>query len=779
MNKKVEPAGKSRRTYGRLFAWLIVLAFSCLGSCSPKQAPAVGGGTSAAAPAAAGPVVERKAPPPAVTQGVVTFLDGTVTSRTGAEWQPVSIGDIVPTSASVKTGKSSSCDIQFGKVSAIRIGPNAVIELKAISLTQGKNVVDLGLLAGAVTCKVNKLAGRDRFQVGTSSAVCAVRGTQFAVSAQEGKAMKVAVQEGGVAILPPSFDQAKLDALTNTSNESMVAAVVDSIVQSAPVVTKDQELSIKKTDMAKADTIVARIQVELVSTLTTENAVAAAAPETATAGEKPAAAVQAEAPVALSASIAQSLKDYTAAAPVSVQKTVSFSTESKRLLERGASLEVKETLPEPPQATPPPAPAPSPAPAPTPSPAPTPVSATPSPTTLALTVNATPQDAEILLDGALRGTGSVTSSFPVGARVALTVRRRGYEDYESSIQLVGESGIVKAAVLRPSELYGTTKVSTARLVSGLVAAGPTLFAADSRGAVFAFTADGTVVWSAKTENADNENSRPVLGAGLLAFAGDKALCILDASSGKQRYSLPLDASDSGLFGRRPAIAGGKLYLATSTGIKIFAADSGAVVGTIALPDDVEMTPAVVGTTLYAASVGGVFYIMDGERQSLSGQIKTSAAQPYAAAPLIAGGSAYIVDRKGLAVRIDLGSQTVAWSTRVDAGKNLNVLQDFVLGEAGLYVFAKGTIYGLSSKTGERLFDPIGGVSSAPAIEGGSLWFGTQDKKIVAVDPLTGKVRATLAAPARVVGAPVASGDLLAFPTETGEAIFVNPAVVLH
>ena len=188
-----------------------------------------------------------------------------------------------------------------------------------------------------------------------------------------------------------------------------------------------------------------------------------------------------------------------------------------------------------------------------------------------------------------------------------------------------------------------------------------------------------------------------------------------------------------------------------------------------------MTPAVAGTKLYAASVGGVFYIMDGEGLSVSGQVKTPATQPYAAAPLVSGGYAYFVDRKGLAVCIDLGAQTVAWSKRVDAGKNLNVLQDPVLGDSGLYVFAKATIYGLSSKTGERLFEPIGGVSSPPAIEGGAYWFGTQDDKIVAVDPLSGKTRATLPVSARVIGAPVESGDLLAFPTESGEAIFVNPA----
>jgi len=129
--------------------------------------------------------------------------------------------------------------------------------------------------------------------------------------------------------------------------------------------------------------------------------------------------------------------------------------------------------------------------------------------------------------------------------------------------------------------------------------------------------------------------------------------------------------------------------------------------------------------------------------------------------------------------MDLNTQTVAWSKRVDAGKNLNVLQDFALGDSGLYVFAKETIYGLSRKDGERLFDPITGVSSPPAIVGRSLWFGTQDDKIVAIDPLTGKRQIMVSVSSRVIGAPVKSGGLLVFPTDIGSAIFVDPAALLQ
>ena len=478
-------------------------------------------------------------------------------------------------------------------------------------------------------------------------------------------------------MLPPSFDEAKLEALAGASGEAVVDAVVDSIVKAAPVVDKGQELSIGTTDLAKADGIVLQVQGELVGDRARDCRAKRGGPRR------------------FARVIARSIKDYASAAPASVPKPESLGAGSKSLFEKAATLHVMESLPEPPKE----------------------LSAAP------------------------------ISPMPLSAP-------------------------------KPSALYGTAKVSELGLVSGLVAADRTFFAADAKGEVSAFTADGSVVWSAKTRNSENDNSCPVLGTGLIAFAGDKELSVFDASSGKQLFSRALDSSDSGLFGRRPAIAGNKLYLATSDGIVVLDAQSGSSVGTIALHDDVEMTPAVSGTKLYAASVGGVFYVMDGEGLSVSGQVTTPATQPYAAAPLVSGGYAYFVDRKGLAVCIDLGAQTVAWSKRVDAGKNLNVLQDPVVGDSGLYVFAKSTIYGLSSRTGERLFEPIGGASSPPAIVGGALWFGTQDNRIVAADPLTGKTRATLPVPARVVGAAVESGDLLAFPTESGQVFFVNPATML-
>ena len=670
---------KATTFLGKSSLWILatVLALGSA-SCSPKQGPAAG----VAAPAAGGAL--QSAPKnPAVTEGSVAFLDGKASSGEDPDWKPLSIGDKVPMNDSVKTEKGASCEIQFGSLGAIRIGSASVVKLKSVSLASDRRAVDLGLVAGEVTCKVSKLAGKDSFHVGTNVAVCSVRGTRFIVSRTSGEAVKFAVQEGRVAILPPSFDQAKIESSAKGADEPLVETVVNSIVGAAPVVAADQELTVGRGDMAKADALIASVETQLESALTASSTAASSAGTT----------------VSLPEALGKSIEAYAAAAPESVKKAAVLSEESKRSFKESASLEVKESMPAAP-----------------------------------------------------------------GAAVA-PVRAEG--------------AIPASAQAKSSPIAASAKLSSSPLVCGLAAEGGTLFVADSKGSVFAFKADGSMLWSAKTGNAENANSRPVAGPGLVAFAGDKALVAFDAASGKQRFSLPLDAASSGLFGRRPALVGDKLCVATSSGIGFFDSSSGASLGSISLPDDVEATPAIRGSTLYAVSTSGVLYIIDVEKQSVAAQIKTKAVQPIAAAPVVSQDAAYFIDRKGLAVRVDLGAQSVSWEKRLDAGKSLNVLQDPALGDEGLYAFAKSTIYALSVKTGERLFAPIGNASSPPAIEKGLLWFGTQDGKIIAADPATGKTKASLSVPSRVVGAPIASGGLLAFPMENGSAVIVDPAGMLQ
>jgi outer membrane protein assembly factor BamB len=328
-------------------------------------------------------------------------------------------------------------------------------------------------------------------------------------------------------------------------------------------------------------------------------------------------------------------------------------------------------------------------------------------------------------------------------------------------------------------IVATVKVSAVPLISGIQAANGDLVVVDAQGNLYAVSSDRKLAWTAKTGNTENDNSRPVADSGSIAFAGDKDLCVLDAGSGKIAYTIPLDATDSGLFGRRPAIADGKLYLGTASGIKVLALTDGADAGSISLSESVDTTPLVAGPMLYLASSGGSFYIVDRGKASVAANVKTSAYQPIATSPTIVDNSAFFVDRKGLVVDVDLDARSIVWQKRLDAAKSLNVFQDPVLYRDGIYVYAKSTIYALSKKTGERLFDPIANVSSPPVVEGGCLWFGTQDGKIVAADANDGRIKWSKSISCKASGVPSEAGKTLAFPTDEGSVVFIDAAAALR
>jgi outer membrane protein assembly factor BamB len=671
------------------FTWLLFLsAFLFVGCSARERAKSVP------------PTVQAPVAVQAVVQGIATYVDGEVSVANGGEWKALSAGDGISMSESVRTGASSRCEIQFGRTGIVKVGPNSSIQLKTVSLAAARNAVDIGLAVGSISCKVSKLTSKDRFEVITSVASCGVRGTEFVVIQASGKPMRVAVREGRVAVIPPSFDAAKLDTKAGSANEELADAAIASVMDAAPAVVADQELVVAPTDIAQADTIMASVQTQM------ESALADAGKASPSSAAAPASAP----PPAFPEAVGASIKSFEAAVQVAAPKPRALSDDSRALLQDAARLELK------------------------------PEASVPS------------------------GQSAVSASVPVSK--------------QSQVNPAPASASAPASAVEDA-IVATVKVSAVPLISGIQAANGDLVVVDAQGNLYAVSADRKPAWTAKTGNAENENSRPVADSGSIVFAGDKDLCVLDAGSGKIAYTIPLDASDSGLFGRRPVIADGKLYLGTSSGIKVLALTDGADAGSIPLPESIDATPFVTGSMLYLVSSDGSFYIIDRGKASIAASVKTSAYQPIATSPTIIDSSAFFVDRKGLVVNVDLDARSVVWQKRLDAAKSLNVLQDPVLYRDGIYVYAKSTIYALSKKTGERLFEPIANASSPPVIEAGCLWFGTQDGKIVAADANDGRVKWSKSISCKASGVPSEAGKTLAFPTDEGSVVFVDAAAALR
>ncbi len=101
--------------------------------------------------------------------------------------------------------------------------------------------------------KVNKLAGKETFAIRTQTAVCGVRGTVFVVRAREGGETTLAVKEGKVAVLPASVDIKKMKESLPEGQEDLKRNLEEFEVNAASVVESGKEVVIDMATLQKTE----------------------------------------------------------------------------------------------------------------------------------------------------------------------------------------------------------------------------------------------------------------------------------------------------------------------------------------------------------------------------------------------------------------------------------------------------------------------------------------------------------------------------------------------
>jgi outer membrane protein assembly factor BamB len=285
--------------------------------------------------------------------------------------------------------------------------------------------------------------------------------------------------------------------------------------------------------------------------------------------------------------------------------------------------------------------------------------------------------------------------------------------------------------------------------------------------------DGKIAWTFKTANGSNANSLPVTDGRVAAFTGDKSLFVCDAATGAGLWSMDLDTTNSGIYGRRPVILGEKLFLGTDTGLTVYALKTGKQLGRVAIPDGCDMSPAIGGGKLYIASRSGVFYTIDPISLTVEKQVSSNAGQTVASAAAVGHRFAVFTDRKGFMVSVDIEKNTVAWQKKIDETRAVDVFVDPVLSPAGLYITAKGSLYGFDPATGAALFVPVTNITTSPLASGRSLWCGAKGNMLVEISASTGAVLRKIPMPAEVSGAPVRIGNDIAVPLMDGKLLVIG------
>lgn len=173
---------------------------------------------------------------PTAQQAVVVFLSGEVTAVTNGSTAPVSIGDALEEGAVLRVGENGYCEIQLGDRAIIRIEAETQLALERLALTENRLRATARVDSGEILSRLERLTGRDGFNIRTSGVVAGVRGTRFKVGVSPEGESTIAVEEGRVALLPSELD---IEILREQYGEE-----AEILAELAPVVEASRQVTV-------------------------------------------------------------------------------------------------------------------------------------------------------------------------------------------------------------------------------------------------------------------------------------------------------------------------------------------------------------------------------------------------------------------------------------------------------------------------------------------------------------------------------------------------------
>jgi outer membrane protein assembly factor BamB len=392
-------------------------------------------------------------------------------------------------------------------------------------------------------------------------------------------------------------------------------------------------------------------------------------------------------------------------------------------------------------------------------------------------ITTSPSNAAIYVNGSSVGTGSYSARYQENSDVRIRASLHGYRDASASVTVTANSTMNRSLTLKPQPIDGRFSVSGSALIRSIVVWNNQLISVDKAGTLRSTNSNGTTNWQISTGNTSNDNSQPVVSGNTVFLSGARDFVGVDAGSGTELFKIVLGRSNAHLFGRSVAVANGDVYYPTDNTIVVYSERTGKVRRRISLPSASNMSALVSGGNLFIADQQGTLYKINAQNGHVTMKIASSAFQPVASAPVLRGNEVFFVGRRGTAVLADVSTGKVLWQRPVDPSRSMAVFTNPVFGNSGVYVFAKGTLFGLSLSNGANLFTPVADVSASPLVDGQSLYYGTSDGKLVRANPSTGLVEAEVSVGSKITTRPVRFGEDIAVGTASGQIVLVYPGTM--
>lgn len=143
---------------------------------------------------------------------VIGALTGRVDMRLDIHkgWEPAVLGSAIPEGGGIRTGEDGAAELRFPNKSKIWLKPNSTIEIEQHQSLAAK----IAVIAGYIKARIPHLRRKEVFELRTTAAVAAVRGTELLLNVGDEGVAEVSVLYGLVQLVynvPPAVGPSEVD----------------------------------------------------------------------------------------------------------------------------------------------------------------------------------------------------------------------------------------------------------------------------------------------------------------------------------------------------------------------------------------------------------------------------------------------------------------------------------------------------------------------------------------------------------------------------------------
>lgn len=391
------------------------------------------------------------------------------------------------------------------------------------------------------------------------------------------------------------------------------------------------------------------------------------------------------------------------------------------------------------------------------------------PVRIGYTIETKPVSAGIVINGKNSGTGSVSAEAEEGTVLNIVAFAEGYEQKERQIQLTSKADNEYIIELEPQSVLDSFNISKGSIANRIVGHGNLIYVYDTKGILTALSKSGNIAWQYNSKNTQNEKSYPVIIGNTCYVSGAKEFAAVNAKSGKLVFSKPLKGFASHIFAQHITKAGSHGLFPAGSSIDVFNLATGEIIRKLNVPGGSTMSPTYHKGKVYIVNQKGLLLKIDFKSGEIESETKATAVQPVAMHPVVSGNSLFYAGRKGILVCIDLGSMDILWEVNIGVG---NIFNEVVVAGNTVLVTTEDSLHGYNKSSGAQSFRPVKNVTSLPALKGGWMYVGS-GKSLLRVHPNNGNVVKTLPTESVITARPLISGQRVYAGTNNGRILVIN------